>query len=134
MTEFTKGYLIGFLVGVVCMIICATTHDYLENAEKKYDSITAHITTQQEAKKLAENFSKQCTELELKLSHFMTDEELSFMNANPKSRLELAEENQQLKKILRDIRNINSHGNMEYFGEAVMEILNNTNKSLWEEK
>lgn len=98
MTEFTKGYLIGFLVGVVCMIICATTHDYLENAEKKYDSITAHITTQQEAKKLAENFSKQCTELELKLSHFMTDEELSFMNANPKSRLELAEENQQLKK------------------------------------
>lgn len=50
MTEFTKGYLIGFLVGVVCMIICATTHDYLENAEKKYDSTTAHITTQQEAK------------------------------------------------------------------------------------
>ena len=34
MTEFKKGYLIGFLVGVVCMIICATTHDYLENAEK----------------------------------------------------------------------------------------------------
>lgn len=49
-------------------------------------------------KKLAENFSKQCTELELKLSHFMTDEELSFMNANPKLRLELTEENQQLKK------------------------------------
>lgn len=73
-------------------------------------------------KKLAENFSKQCTELELKLSHFMTDEELSFMNANPKLRLELTEENQQLKKILRDIRNINSHGNMEYFGEAVMEF------------
>lgn len=85
-------------------------------------------------KKLAEDFSKQCTELELKLSHFMTDEELSFMNANPKSKLELTEENQQLKKILRDIRNINSHGNMEYFGEAVMEILNNTNKSLWKEK
>lgn len=35
MTEFKKGYLIGFLVGVVCMIICATTHDYFENAEKK---------------------------------------------------------------------------------------------------
>lgn len=52
----------------------------------------------------------------------MTDEELSFMNANPKLRLELTEENQQLKKILRDIRNINSHGNMEYFGEAVMEF------------
>lgn len=52
MTEFKKGYLIGFLVGVVCMIICATTHDYLENAEKKYDSTTAHITTQQEAKKI----------------------------------------------------------------------------------
>lgn len=46
----------------------------------------------------------------------------------------LAEKNQQLKKILRDIWNINSHGNMEYFGESVMEILNNANKSLWEEK
>lgn len=95
---------------------------------------TPYLEEIEKQKKLAEGFSKQCTELKLKLSHFMTDEELSFMNANSKSRLELAEENQQLKKILRDIRNINFHGNMEYFGESVMEILNNTNKSLWEEK
>ena len=50
MTEFTKGYLIGFLVGVVCMIICATTHDLLENAEKKYATTATHITTYQEKK------------------------------------------------------------------------------------
>lgn len=51
MTEFTKGYLIGFLVGVVCMIICAATHDLIENAEKNYDATTAHIITQQEEAK-----------------------------------------------------------------------------------
>ena len=102
-----------------------------ENYDAESDIFEEEIEKQ---KKLAEDFSKKCTELNLKLSHFQTDEELSFMNANPKSRLKLAEENQQLKKILRNIWNINSHGNMEHFGESVMEILNNADKSLWEEK
>lgn len=39
MTEFMKGYLIGFLVGVVCMIIYATTHDLLEDAQKKIEEM-----------------------------------------------------------------------------------------------
>lgn len=51
-----------------------------------------------------------------------------------RTEMELAEENRQLKKILRDIWNINSCGNMEYFGESVMEILNAVDKSLWEGK
>ena len=114
------------------------TRDIKEKKNKIFSLLsyfeTPYLDEIEKQKKLAENFSKKCTELELKLSHFMTDEELSFMNANSKSRLELAQENQQLKKILRDIWNINSHGNMEYFGESIMEILNNANKSLWEKK
>ena len=51
MNDFKKGYIIGFLVAIVCMLICAVIHDLLENAEKNYDAITAHIITQQGEKK-----------------------------------------------------------------------------------
>lgn len=50
MNDFKKGYIVGFLVAIVCMLICAATHDLIENAEKNYEATTAHITTQQEAK------------------------------------------------------------------------------------
>lgn len=50
MNDFKKGYIIGFLVAIVCMLICAT-HDLLKNAEKNYVATTAHIITQQEEAK-----------------------------------------------------------------------------------
>lgn len=51
MNDFNKGYILGFLVAIVCMIICAGIHDLLENAEKNYDATTAHVITQQEETK-----------------------------------------------------------------------------------
>lgn len=113
------------------------TRDLKEKKNKIFSLLsyfeTPYCEEIERQKKLAEDFSNENETLKQQISDLIDRQEKNLSFIDSLLIKSIVEENQQLKKILRDIRNINSHGNMEYFGEAVMEILNNTNKSLWYE-
>ena len=54
----------------------------------------------EEYRKENEELKKRCSDYAMQLKRFLKDEELSFMNCNPRSRLEILEENEKLKKQL----------------------------------
>lgn len=49
-----------------------------------------------------EELKKRCSDYEMLLKRFVKDEELSYMNCEPKSRLELLEEIDELKKTCQE--------------------------------